>query len=547
MQLKFDEAMELARLHRLQKRYTEAKALYERILEAVPDHPQALYELALVAHGLGKREVSVNFMLQSLQQDDTNVDVYVDLGYVHLELENHEAAEAASRAALKFEPDRNAALINLGSALSAQGRLEEAVKSFATAIERHPKFADGYFHLGHSLYQQGKLEEAAVIYRRGLQLDQTQWRTMNNLATIYKELGKTDRAASVFRQALKKNPQHANAHFGLAAAKKFTPGDARFDELKRRLDVPELNDTDRGFLLFALGKAHNDIGAYDDAFAYFRRANEERAKALYYDRSEEDAGVDGVIVGDSAMAPGLQADLAGGAAPVFVVGLSRSGKTLTESLLAAAPGVADGREKAFFRNALESTARKASLPDYPENLPRFDQPQLTAIGRGYHEMFAEFVVPQDTHIVNTSPMNLFFVGPILRCLPSAKIVYCERELLDQALFIYFKRYGEWNSYAYDLGDAAHYIEKSRRMMRYWIKTYGEDRILSIRYEDLVTNPRPTIDKVTGFLGIERLPAKVTKIVHMDEVGHWRHYERHLEDLRSYMPVSDPRKQGSGTT
>ncbi len=104
MQLKFDEAMELARLHRRRKRYGEAKALYERILEAHPDNATALHELALVARGLGKFEIAVNFLRQSLRQDDTNGAVHVDLGEVYLELENYQAAEAASRRALKLEP-----------------------------------------------------------------------------------------------------------------------------------------------------------------------------------------------------------------------------------------------------------------------------------------------------------------------------------------------------------------------------------------------------------------------------------------------------------
>lgn len=544
MQLKFDEAMELARLLCRQKQYAQAKALYERILEAVPDHPGALYELALVARGLGKLEIAVNFMLQSLQQDDANVAVYIDLGQVHLELENYEAAETASRRALTFEPGRLEALMNLGKALHELGRFKEAVETFEAALKGRPKFNDGYFFLGRALYEHGKLEQAAVAYRRVLQLDPTQWGTTSNLAATYKEMGKTERAVSVYRQALKKNPRMARAHLGLALVKKFIPGDPRFDEMKRLLDSPDLSDNERGYLLYALGRAHDDIGAYDKAFAYLRQANEERAKAFPHERSVINARTDDIIAGDAAMAPGLQADPTGNVVPVFVAGLSRSGKTLTESLLAASPRVADGREKGYFRWALEYTAWKSSLPQYPENLPRFDQAHLTAIGRRYHEMFAEFVTSKESHIVNTSPMNFQYVGPILRCLPNAKIVYCEREMLDHALYIYFKRYEDWHAYAYDLGDAAHYIESSRRLMRYWIETYGEDRILSIQYEDLVTSPRPTLDRVTDFLGIERLPAKVTKGVHADEAGHWRHYERYLGELRSYMPETGGQDSGA---
>ena len=545
MQLKFDEAMEMARLHRRQKRYAEAKALYERILEAVPKHPGALYELALVARGLGKLEIAVNFMLQSLQQDDTNVAVYVDLGEVHLELENYDAAKAAARRALTFEPERLEALMILGHALLELGRFKEAAETFGEAVKGRPKFGDGYFQMGRALYGHGKPEKAAVAYRRSLQLDPTQWGTLNNLAASYQEMGKTDRAVSVFRQALKRNPRMPRAQFGLGLIKRFTPGDARFDEIKRLLDLPDLSGNERGYLLYALGRAHDDIGAHDEAFACVRQANEERAKDFPYDRGAIDDRTKDTIAADSAMVPGLQADPTGQVVPVFVVGLSRSGKTLTESLLASSPGVADGREKGYFRMALEHTAWKESLPDYPDNLPKFDQAHLTAIGRRYHEMFAEFITNKESHIVNTSPLNIQYVGPILRCLPNAKVVYCERDFLDHALYIYFKRYEEWHPYAYKLGDAAHYIENSRRLMRYWIESYGEDRILSIHYEDLVTNPRPTIDKVTDFLGVERLPAKVTKGVHANEVGQWRHYEHHLEELRSHMPVSEPRKQVSG--
>ncbi len=535
MQLKYPEAMELARLHRRQKRYAEAKALLEQILEIFPDDAQALYELAVVAYGLGKLEIAVNFMLQSLEQDDTKVTVYVDLGQIHLELADHEPAEAAFREALKFEPGRLEALMGLGKALHGLGRFREAIGLFEKAVKGHPKFSDGYFQKGRAFYEHGKLEESALAYRRALQLDQTQWGAMNNLAATYRDMGKTARAASVFRQALKRNPNYPRAHYGLAAVKRFPSGDAWFDTLKRLVASPELSIEERGFLLYALGKAHDRIGAYDQAFAYFRQANEERAKEFPYSRNEDNTGIDDLIAGDAAATPGLHGDPNGDVVPVFVVGLSRSGKTLTESLLANATGVADGREQGFFRTALLSTAREASLPQYQDRLPIFDQPQLTAIGRRYHEMFAEFVGDKDTHIVNTSPLNLYFVGPILRCMPNAKIVYCERGLLDHALYIYFKRYEESHPYAYNLGDAANHIENSRRMMKYWIDRDDEERILSIKYEDLVSNPSSVLRTITDHIGIAPLPAKVTKNVDTNEVGHWRHYARHLGELRSQAP------------
>ena len=542
MKLKIHEAMQLASLHHRHKRYAKARALYEKIVKAQPDHAKALHQLAIVARDGGEPEIAVDYLLRTIEIDKGLLDAYRDLAHLRRELGDHEGVVEACESALKVDPDNLAVLLTLGNALLSLGRQKKAVEVMRRRVEMRPNEAQSYFHLGRALAEYGLLEDAVTAYRRCLQFDPTESSALSNLAQAYSNLRNEPRAISLYRQTLKKNPRSARAHYGLSRIKTFTPQDPRFEAMLKLSKSP-MNDTDRGYLLFALARAYDDIGAYDEAFEYARQANELRARSFPHSRSADDKYVDAIMAADAAMDPDLWADQSDGPTHIVVVGLSRSGKSLVEALLTQSKGVLAGGEKPYISLAIDQIARMASLPSYPGSLPKLKQAHLGSIARQYAEMFIDFAKHGETHVVTTSPMDFQFVGTILRCLPGAKIIYCRRNTLDHALNIYFQRYQEPHSYAYDLADAAHNIARCRRMMEYWIKAYGSELILTVQYEDLVANPSKTLRAIADGLGLGPMPIEVSRLLHANEVGHWRHYARHLAALRSHMPEPGDQRPG----
>ncbi len=533
MHLEIPEALDIAKLHRRQGRLEEARTAFQDIIRRAPDNALARHGFAGLMHDMGESEKAAALLNEEIDKDEGNASLHRDLGVVLFHLRDFQGAIESWNRSLELRPGDAGVFVNLGHAHLELHRWPEAAAAFRRALKLDPERVEALANLGHTLYLENRLEESTTAYRRALQLSPGLCGALSGLASIAKRQGRTSRAVSLYRQALKEDPNDARAQHGLAIVKAFVPKDPRFAQIERALDEHDLNADDRNILLFVLGQAYDDIGAYDDAFATIRKANEERRKLLPHDRLEDRHYVEQIIAGDAAMNPDVFAGPDGGAIPVFAAGLSRSGKSLIETLLSRSGKVRALGEKTFFYDAMREVAEPVSLPVYPACIPQFERGHAAEIGRLYQEKCAEFGIGSETRTFDTSPDTYLFVGMVLRCLPRAKIVLCQRNEMDLAKHIYFSRYYMKNSHAYDLADVASHIANSQRLAEHWVETYGEERIICVQYEDLVTDPRQTINKVTDFLGLKRLSGKATKDIHSSEVGHWQNYKHHLGELRAY--------------
>jgi hypothetical protein len=141
--------------------------------------------------------------------------------------------------------------------------------------------------------------------------------------------------------------------------------------------------------------------------------------------------------------------------------------------------------------------------------------------------------PKSRFFVDTMPENYPYVGLIFQALPSARMIHCHRDPLDNCLFVYFQRYqlrlGK-HRYSYDLRNIASYYADYEDVMAHWRKIYG-DRILGVRYEETVLNPTETTARIYAFCGLEYDPGAIRAEFTTDEIGHWKHYESYLGPLR----------------
>ena len=128
------------------------------------------------------------------------------------------------------------------------------------------------------------------------------------------------------------------------------------------------------------------------------------------------------------------------------------------------------------------------------------------------------------------PGNYRYVGMILQVLPKAKVIYTHRDPMDNCLSIYFYRYATGHFYSYDQRHLAMFYAAHRDLMAHWLRLYG-DRMLSVRYEDLVRNPADEGARIYEFCGLDHDPKKVSQAFTTDEIGHWKDYESYLDPLR----------------
>ena len=232
----------------------------------------------------------------------------------------------------------------------------------------------------------------------------------------------------------------------------------------------------------------------------------------------------------------------------------RSGSTLTEQVLAGHSRVTAGGEIGFLPSLVRTAARAVSGRDDASDAPgnwRLLGARLSrdAVGR---------LFPGAAH-VTTSDRTTFSTSASSRaCSPNARIVHTTRNPLDNCLSIFFLHLDHSMGYALDLMDTAHYYAQYRRLMSHWKALYGAD-ILDFDYDAFVREPRPSVERLLAFCGLEweeallcRSSARANAVktasvwqvrepLYQRSSGRWRNYAAQIAPLRDYLRESRLRR------
>lgn len=509
----------------------DAIAGYRRTLEAEPSYTDACNNLGVTLLELRQTDEATACFYRAIVLDPRHALAHMNLGRVLRDQGKHEEAAASYRRTIELAPRNVDARCYLGAALRELGKMDESLAAYAAARKIDPNYS--FIHLGiaETLRAQGKLESAVTALRRGIQLHPNNAHFPNNLGNVLRLLDRVDEAHECYRRALAIDPDHPDARMNFAIEEPFSPDDPDFKRLKALLDRPDWTEDKRNQTVFALARGYDAAGDYDRAMSYFIRGNAEMSERTNFNRRKHWDLVAKIkaISPDAAMpesadpAPDRQM-------PVFVVGLSRSGKTLVESLLKQHPRVFAAGEREAFLDALDDIRKDAGIAvGFPSCIPRLEPAHLRALGERYMAIMSRL---SDAEIlINTLPGSHLYLGLILRALPTAKVVFCRREPIDQCLRIYFKRYAKENEHAYSFENIAAYHDRYLDMMAHWQRLYGP-RILEVQYEDLVGDPRAVAARLFKHLDLDMDPATLRADFSTTEIGHWQNYKAYLGPLQA---------------
>jgi predicted TPR repeat methyltransferase len=196
----------------------KAESIYQQILRADPNQPIALHLLGVVAHQVGKNDISVNFITKAIVIEPDYAEAHSNLGNTLKALGKLDEAVASYNKAIAIKPDYAEAYSNHGAALQELGKFDEAAASFSKAIAIKPDYAEAYSNLGLALQELGKLKEAITAYSKALAIKPNYAEAHCNLGNALKDLGKLDEAVNSFVRALKIMPGNAKTSIALSHA-----------------------------------------------------------------------------------------------------------------------------------------------------------------------------------------------------------------------------------------------------------------------------------------------------------------------------------------
>jgi tetratricopeptide (TPR) repeat protein len=524
----------------------EAAAHYERALEIKPDYAEARNNFGTVLQAANRWKEAIAQYEKAVAIRPNYVEAHKNLGYMLNVVKHYREAAAHYKQALAFRPNDAEAHAALGDILDRSDLTEDAITHYKKGLAADPRCVEAHIGLGHTIHMLGKSEEAIRHYRQALAIRPTDAEAHNKLGDAMQALGRQKEAAVAFERALALTPRRAGVYWNLANSMHFTPGDPHFAAMTRLMDDrASLTVEEQIDLHFALSKALRELGDPQASFQQLLLGNSLMRRHVDYDetaalgRLERIQAIFTAELMHEKRGSGVSSN-----APVFIVGMPRSGTTLIEQVLASHPSVFGAGEL----RVMASLAERIGDPDralFPEAVLAMSGEQLRGLGGQYIHALQRVAPPME-RITDKMPGNFALLGLIHLALPNARIIHVRRDPRDTAVSCFSQLFTRGHEFTYDLAELGRYIAAYERLMAHWRSLLG-DAMLEISYEDVVNDferEAPRIiahcdlawnDACLAFHATERSvrtasAAQVRQPIYHGSVGRWRAHEEQLKPL-----------------
>ncbi len=431
---------------------------------------------------------------------------------------------------------------NLGHVLVQLDRPGEAMRCLNQALLLNPDAPATHNMLGEALRRLDRGEQAAAHYRQALALKPGYAQARHDLGRLLLGLGQVEAAQAEIAAALALSPRRGEYHRSFAEAHRFTEGDPALAAMEALSDEgAALPLVDRIGLSFALGKAYDDLGRRQAAFERYKagcalvRAHQPYDEAQSLGMHRQMAQLCTAELMAARAGQGY-----GGAAPIFILGMPRSGSTLVEQVLSRHPAITAGGELAAFRDA--ASARLG----HPSKVSELDAAGLADLGRAYVRTVAARR-PGAVRVTDKMPGNFLLLGLIRLALPQARFIHTVRDPVDTCLSCFTTVFDGGHAYSYDLGELGRYHRSYQRLMDHWRTVLPPGVMIDVAYEDVVGDMEGQSRRILAHCGLDWDPAcldfsrpgggvwtasagQVRQPLYRSSVGRWRPSEAVLRPL-----------------
>ncbi|MEP4164243.1 sulfotransferase [Maricaulis sp.] len=463
---------------------------------------------------------------------------------------DHAGMREALGAALKLDPASPLARLMDAEALVHLGRVKEAASAFRDMRADADNDANWLARIGEGLGQCGLPDAALDCFDQALSLTPGAAELHYARATHLIAVGRLGEAEQAFDTAIRRAPHDYDAYYNRSTVRKQTPARNHVDELRRMLRVPHRTALAPVQLNFALAKELEDLGRDAESFEALKAGADARRAMMRYDVRGDVATMDAIAkrfdkAWLDAAGAGVEAD-----GPVFILGLPRSGSTLTDRILSAHSEIESLGELNDFPLALTGLCRqaggKAQLIDAAAAL------DPAALGTAYLERLAGRR-GNARLFIDKAPANFLYIGLIAAALPGARIIHVHRDPMDNAYSLYKALFRMGYPYSYDFADLAAYMQAKDRLMTHWHAVLP-GRVHDVRYEDIIADQDGETRRLLDAVGVPFEPAcldfhrnaspsathsaaQVRQPLYSSSVGLWQRYAEQLAPLARQLGVS----------
>lgn len=525
----------LAQVAKAEGQYERAVRLFRQTLQLDPDYHEALVDqgdcLLLARHAE-----------EALEVLDKAVEVLPGDAMAHNfralaldDLDRPAEANAAYRRALQIDPAHLEAELNLAANNAEMGAPWGALDIIDKVEAEGAMPQEGYSLAARVLHLIGQPQRALAYIDKCIEADVDAMTAIKTRASIAMDSGNFDSAETDLRHLLEVGHETIWAYQSLAVMNRLEPQAA--SRLKKLAKDESEPPSTRATACFALYRLLDKAGDYEQAFATLDEANRLKSRVaeanvpLHLSLLERIAQVFSPDFLRERASHGYQQPGA-----IYIVGMPRSGTTLTEQMLAAHPRVYPGGERQ------DVMRLSTEIPDWPTGFQPLTPQACAQMGHDLHDSLTAGNGGADFTTEKT-PGHYVYAGFIHALLPAAKLVYVRRNPGDNLLSLYEQHFANGANYSYNLDAIVEVYKAHRRLMHHWTSVCGLD-IHTVDYDALVADPEPHIRALLDFIGLDfhpdcLKPEQVQRAVSTASVwqvrqpistassGRWKRYERQL--------------------
>jgi tetratricopeptide (TPR) repeat protein len=517
-----------------------AEQAFKRSLDLHPRQPKVLNNLGNALCARNEQVAAIRCYERAITLKPDYAECLGNLALALLAERQLAAAEQAARRGLALDPTRQSVTNALGRVLMGAARYEEAQTCWESALQRDPTLIDAKIQLSIVLKQLRREEPARHLLAQVLSQDPLNTEAHKCLGVLLEQTGDFAGAAAAFRAAIRTAPRHASAYYQLSKLTTARLTDEEMASIQSLLSDPATARSLRGPLCFAMACELEKQSRYGESLDYYIAGNRHRSDAVYDSAADEAYCAtlrEVTLTTPSGLTP-LRF------VPIFVLGMPRSGTTLTEQILASHSQINGAGECGALSDLALEAARLTAQP-FPHCIAALRPNVLAGLRNRYQEAIIR-LAGEAPYIVDKTPANYQLIGLIRAVLPEARVLYCRRDALDNCLSIFRLPFDETQTYSHDLASLGHYYRNHERLMDLWMDRYPQ-QILTVQYEDTVADLEQQARRMLAFVGVsfekqvlafheaERLiltpsAQQVRRPLYASSIGLWRRYGDGLQPL-----------------
>ncbi len=485
-----------------------------------------------------------------LKQRKNSAEGHFLVGLVEKASNRPARAIKAFSKAINVDDKRYDAAIELASQYLRSNQYAEAV-TLLQRYEYQMNDSPRYLDMAGTIYKNvGLPERGWPLYQRANELQPGVDALQANLAACSVYVGKIDEAKEIYQQLLKKFPNHQRNHYELSRLVRATDT-AHVEQMKEVLRSTNLPPDKNIYICYAIGKELEDLEEWDEAFRYYQSAGDAAASVANYDVETDLQLIDKIIevCNKGWLVDGVNETPtdASGKTPVFVVGLPRTGTTLTERILSCHSKVESAGESYFMQVVLRQESGLESTESMnPAIVEAAVKKDIGLVADGYLKA-VRYKLGDKPMFIEKFPENFLYLGFIAKAYPHARIIHLQRNPMDACFAMYKQSYFR---YAYTFDDLGRYYVAYNRLRNHWRETL-KDRLIEVEYELLVADQEGQTRELLEKIGLDFEEAclhfdqnitasntastvQIREKIHTRSINRWKQFAEHLQPLKNYL-------------